>query len=177
MSNITFTNPNLKPWYFTLWGLIKGFLLFFLKKCSSCVTALMWENWTLHFPINTFCILTEATGWVRRTLVQTEISQSLLNGFDMYFYTRDPLRMKPTDIFWAPPWGWHFWLWVSTTVQRISMKFDTHIHVPLRLNCKNFGDWLFLWCHHQIQISIYPILCLVYDWIPAVIRSAVFKSD
>lgn len=56
--------------------------------------------------------------------------------------------MKPADIgdpqtfYPVPPRGRHLFLVKCFHIYWIAVKFGTHIHTPLRMNCSNFGAGL-----------------------------------
>lgn len=69
-----------------------------------------------------------------------ETSQPLPQGYGTAFYTAINVSqmMYPND-FSDPMW---FGVEMYCTFGQISMKFGSHVHVPLRMKFNNFGDYL-----------------------------------
>ncbi len=52
---------------------------------------------------------------------------------------------------------------ISTTIGWIAMTFDIDTHVPLKMNCKNFGDPLTFHQHNDQVKNLNLSYTLVYD--------------
>ncbi len=113
-------------------------------------------------------------GWILLTFppegqrfhLSKEISEHAWDGLAQNFVQLFTVLMKNPNDFDEPLTATGgFEINALTTIGLIAMKFDTHIHFPLSLNCNNFGDPLTFvtkclqneWHSHQ------PQLCFVFS--------------
>lgn len=76
-------------------------------------------------------------------------------------------------------WVWHFWFWLKclTISGWIAMEFDTHSHVPLRMNSNSLCDILISHLALSSGQNVHFSSTLVCDKVPQMLADYVFTTS